>query len=442
MPIPTKATRKLLRSRERLVKPASWRSLLAAGAAYAVAELGLGLLLGFFPLGRAEALLFFAIRPWLLIAAAALAAGLPLRQRVIIYGASLILAASSETIFLLSLGADRPWPEAARGILAGGILVIVIDAGVQLGRRMLPRFGTALASAGLLALLFVPNILRPYEAVVLHGGKGEAAVRRDLMLMSALPLMWGEMGPLDPTSKPAAAFALLEREFAIRPLDVLDENSLATGRLLLLAQPRALAPTELVALDSWIRAGGRALILIDPALFWPSELPLGDIRRPPSIGLLGPLLRHWGLWLEAPQERKSVVEHLQAGPRKRRLAMFAPGRFLREGGPCAIHPPGHVARCRLGKGEAILLADADMMHDRLWVGPAADGAERHARISDNPLLIADWLDDLAGTRRERVAAPVQWLDEGHGPLAALVLALLPLLAAAAPLALGLFFTRS
>jgi hypothetical protein len=406
-----------------------------------VAELGLALLLGFFALGRAEALLFFAIRPWLLIAAAALAASLPLRQRAIIYGASLILASSSQTTFLLSLGADQPWFEAGRGLLAGAILVIAIDAAVQLGRRMLPRFGTALASAGLLALLLVPNILRPYEAVVLHSGVGEAAVRRDLMLMSALPLMWGEMGTLDPASKPAAIFALLEREFRIRPLDVLDDDALASGRLLLLAQPRALAPTELVALDDWIRAGGRALILTDPALFWPSELPLGDIRRPPSIGLLGPLLKHWGLWLEAPQERKSLVQHLEVGPNTRRLALFAPGRFEREGGSCAIRPPGLVARCRLGKGEAILLADADMMHDRLWEGPTADGAERHARISDNPLLIADWLDDLSGANRERVTAPVQWLDEGRGPLAALLLALLPLLAAAAPLALGLFFTR-
>jgi hypothetical protein len=406
-----------------------------------VAELGLALLLGFFALGRAEALLFFAIRPWLLIAAAALAASLPLRQRAIIYGASLILASSSQTTFLLSLGADQPWFEAGRGLLAGAILVIAIDAAVQLGRRMLPRFGTALASAGLLALLLVPNILRPYEAVVLQSGGGEAAVRSDLMLMSALPLMWGEMGPLDPTSKPAAIFALLEREFAIRPLDVLDDDALASGRLLLLAQPRALAPTELVALDDWMRAGGRALILTDPALFWPSELPLGDIRRPPSIGLLGPLLKHWGLWLEAPQERKSLVQHLEVGSNTRRLALFAPGRFEREGGSCAIRPPGLVARCRLGKGEAILLADADMMHDRLWVGPSADGAERHARISDNPLLIADWLDDLSGANRERVTAPVQWLDEGRGPLAALLLALLPLLAAAAPLALGLFSTR-
>jgi hypothetical protein len=165
-------------------------------------------------------------------------------------------------------------------------------------------------------------------------------------------------------------------------------------------------------------------------LFWPSELALGDIRRPPAIGLLGPLLTHWGLQLEPPQDRKAVVAH--PGPGKRRLAMFAPGRFASSGGSCVVDPLGHLARCKLGKGQAILLADADMMHDRLWVGRGPDGAERHARISDNPLLIADWLDELSGSKRQRAAAAVEWMSGAPSGPRALMLALLLILAAAAP----------
>ena len=44
-------------------------------------------------------------------------------------------------------------------------------------------------------------------------------------------------------------------------------------------------------------------ILTDPVLVWPSELALSDIRRPPPVGLLGPLLTHWGLRLEASEMR-------------------------------------------------------------------------------------------------------------------------------------------
>jgi hypothetical protein len=403
--------------------------LLAGGAAYAAAELGLGLLFGFFALGRAEALLFLALRPWLLIGAAAAIARRPLRIRAFFYASSLVLATLSESLFLFALGAENPWPEAGRGSVAGTMAAIAADAVVQLGRRTLPRFGRLVAAAGLFALLLMPGSLRPYEAMVLGTGDREWAVRQDLMLMSALPLEWGEKGPFDPASRAAAIHASLAKEFVLRPLDVLDDKSLASGRLLLLAQPRGLAPAELVALDAWVRRGGKALILTDPALHWPSELPLGDIRRPPAIGLLGPLLTHWGLGLEQPRERRAVVR--SSGPHERRLAMFAPGRFVKTGGNCKVEPPGHLARCRLGKGEATLVADADLMHDRLWVAPGDDGAERHARISDNPLLVADWLDELRGVERERAAAPVQWIAPGRNSMTAFLLALLPLAAASA-----------
>ncbi|MDP8914081.1 MAG: GldG family protein, partial [Pseudomonadota bacterium] len=263
-------------------------------------------------------------------------------------------------------------------------------------------------------------------------GRTEAAEKPDLMLLTALPLVWGELGPLDASSRPAAAFKSLEREFAVRPLDVLDRTSLGSGTLLLLAQPRALAPTEFVALDDWVRNGGRALILTDPQLIWPSELPLGDIRRPPAIGLLGPVLEHWGLRLDPPAEPRAKVEQISSDSANRRLVMFAPGRLSSNTRLCTVALHAALADCRIGKGRAIVLADADMLHDRLWVGPVGSGTERHTRLADNPLVVADQLDALAGVKRERLAGNVQWFDPAADRRLAVALGLFPLLLAATP----------
>lgn len=434
MPIRTKAAEKRDPPRDpRADGLRTAAGMIAAGALFAAAELLIVVSTGFFGWGRAEALLFFALRPWLLIAAAAAVSRCGWRERATFYGAGLFLAAISESLFLVGLGAENPWPEAARGLLAGGLAALVIDTAVQLARRFLGRFGTAIGAVGAMALLLLPGALRPYEAIAIGRSATKPGERRDLMLLTALPLIWGEKGPLDPGSRPAAAFPMLEREFSVRALDVLDATSLGTGSLLLLAQPRALAPSELADLDAWIRRGGRALILTDPALQWPSELPLGDIRRPPPIGLLRPLLDHWGLELEGPAKPGIVLEEIKVGGERRRLAMLAPGRFATRGGSCRIGATPYIARCRIGSGEAILIADADMLHDRLWVG-GSSGTARHARTSDNPLILAEFLDALGGTHRVRAEQPVEWLSGGANRTAALLLALLPLLAAAAPAA--------
>jgi hypothetical protein len=307
----------------------------------------------------------------------------------------------------------------------------VADAAIQLGRRLLKRAGVALAAAALAALFIVPGGLAPYEAILLAEPKRTPQPRPDVMLMSALPLMWSELGPLDPEGRPAAAYHALEREFRIRPLDVLDAPSLGRGWLLLLAQSRALAPDEFVALDAWVRKGGRALILTDPMLLWPSELPLGDIRRPPAIGLLRPLLDHWGLALEPPRRHRAEVEHIAIGGRDRRMILFAPGRFSKLGRACAIHSRGFLADCRIGAGRALLIADADLMHDGLWAGEGAAAGQRHVRIADNPLILADLLDELAGERRIRAEGPIEWIAPSADRRLALGLAFLPLGVAAA-----------
>lgn len=420
--------------------PLAW--LLAGAAAFAAAELAAGLLIGrFFDWGRAEALLFLAFRPPLLLAVVLLAARYGGRSRVALYGLALLAAGLGESLLLAAL-AGAPWLEMLRGWAAGAGLVLMLDLAIQVGRRIRGRAGQAAAAALAALLLFLPGALAPYEALVLGPtGARPSAARPVLLLMTGLPIVWGETGPFDPASRPAAAYRLLRHEYAVRPLDHLDARSLSGGRLMLLAQPRALEPTELVAIDGWVRRGGRLLVLVDPALRWPSRLPPGDLRRPPSASRLSPLLDHWGLRLETAPARPLVVDHLRAGPATRRLALAAPGRFVALGERCRVGPRDFLASCRIDAGRVLLVADADLMHDGLWTGPGRRGAERHARQADNGLLIADWLDRLAGLDRRRAARPVRWLRPGTDPSRALLLAALPILLLAGGAAMHRFIHR-
>lgn len=364
-------------------------------------------------------------RPWLLLVAALWIAPWSRRRRMLFYALALVLAGLSETLLLVSLGGD-PRAELARGWAAGAIAAAFIDLVVQLGIRR-GCLGQAFATALIVMLLVVPGGQRPYEWIVLGTtGARPSASRPPLLLMTALPLAWGETGPLDPASRPAAAFAELEREFDIRPIDYLDDTSLGRGRLMLLAQPRALAPAELVALDGWVRRGGRLLVLADPELSWPSDLPIGDPRRAPATSQLAPLLDHWGLRLEAPTQRLAL-EHVRSGDADRMVALETPGRWQAHGGACRLGAGDFLAACALGSGRAMLIADADLLRDGLWVAAGPHGAERHRRLSDNPLAVADWLDRLGGVDRSRAAAPVRWQRRDSNQGRAIAVAVLPIL---------------
>lgn len=403
----------------RLTLPA----LIAAAALLAAAETGFYLLSGgFFALGRAEALPFIALRPWILLIAALMAVRQPLRRRLLLYFLFLLMAAASETLLVLSLGAADPWPEMLRGLAAGAILALLLDLVLQASRRV-SRWGPAVAALALLLLFLTPFALQPYAALVMPAEERQSQEKPQLLLMTALPIIWGEGGAFDPESRPAAAYLALEREFAVRPIDFLDEESLGAAPLLLLAQPRALAPAELVTLDAWIRAGGKALILTDPALMWPTRLPLGDIRRPPPAGLLGPLLAHWRLALDPPARRGEPLTELRLGERK--LVVAAPGRFGTGNPNCRLGAAGLMADCAVGSGRAILLADADLLHDMSWVGPGPNGTSRAGRLADNPAVVADLLDRLQRIERPRADGAVQWATAGADRNKALLLAMIP-----------------
>jgi hypothetical protein len=126
------------------------------------------------------------------------------------------------------------------------------------------------------------------------------------------------------------------------------------GRLLLMAHPPAQPAEDLVALDQWVRGGGRVLLLADPMLEWPSERPVGDPLRPPPIFMDTGLLAHWGLRLDAPEERGAVRKELGGFD----VITASPGRLF---GKCEISEDRMVARCTLGKGRATIVADADIL---------------------------------------------------------------------------------
>ena len=106
-----------------------------------------------------------------------------------------------------------------------------------------------------------------------------------------------------------------ETRYRVVPISVTDPAELAKGRLLLMAQPLAQPAEDLVALDRWVRRGGRVLLLADPMLEWPSKRPLGDPLRPPPMFMDTGLLAHWGLRLDAPDERGRAEARSSAASR-------------------------------------------------------------------------------------------------------------------------------
>ena len=199
------------------------------------------------------------------------------------------------------------------------------------------------------------------------------AAKPSLGLMTTLPLQWSEGGieaDLAAEAKPHPVYARLQTRYDIRPLDNFDTLNKSPVSLVLLAQPRALGPSELVKLDAWVRAGGRILILADPALQWGSLYPLGDKRRPLFTSLLSPLFSHWGLELVLPMTDEQAVVLREVDGLSIRTQ--TPGEWLPKTGKvsatCAIASHRLLADCRIGKGRALLVADADLLDTVYWEG--------------------------------------------------------------------------
>jgi ABC-type uncharacterized transport system len=222
-----------------------------------------------------------------------------------------------------------------------------------------------------------------------------------LGIITTLPLRWGEGDIntlIDANSQPLPAYVALEADYQINLIDGLDAEALKKTDVLLLAQPRAFAPHEFNALDTWIRAGGRALILADPALAWESAHPIGDKRRPLFTSLMSPLFTHWGIDLVLPMESsgEKIALRRVSG---HELQTVTPGAWQPRAGAksahCVIENNGLTTQCTLGKGQAVLIADADLLHAEFWQGTGIryiSGADDFG----NMMLIKQYLKQLRG----------------------------------------------
>ena len=191
------------------------------------------------------------------------------------------------------------------------------------------------------------------------GGQAAAPAKRPVLhLLTGLPLAFGESFTLDAPKSPV--MAALEREYDVRLVD--GPETLPAGGLLLAAQPRALTPERLVALDRWVRGGGRLLLLADPRLTWPSDLPLGDPQRPPYAFSDTGLLAHWGLRSESPAVGASGTARFPVAGRE--VESDSAGRLSRSAGPCRVAVDERSADCRIGRGRALVVADADFLRMR------------------------------------------------------------------------------
>jgi hypothetical protein len=185
--------------------------------------------------------------------------------------------------------------------------------------------------------------------------------RPTLLLLTSLPLVFGENFSLDQAGSPA--LNALQSRYRVVPISVTDPAQLAKGGLLLMAHPLAQPAEDLVGLDQWVRRGGRLLLLADPMLEWPSERPLGDILRPPPMFMDTGLLAHWGLRLDAPERRGEAAGKLGGFD----ILTISPGQLF---GRCRISDDRLVAHCGIGKGRVTVVADADLL-DSSALGPKA-----------------------------------------------------------------------
>lgn len=213
------------------------------------------------------------------------------------------------------------------------------------------RRALAFLSAAALAVAAVAFVTTSREPASLP--PRPPADRPMLMLLTSLPLLFSEDFALQGSGSPA--LKKLQTRYRIVPISVTNGTELRRGGLLLMAQPPAQTAENLVTLDAWVRGGGRVLLLADPLLEWPSKRPLGDPLRPQPMFTDTGLLAHWGLRLDAPDE---------CGPAMRKLGGYSaltvsPGLLF---GPCDVSRDRLVASCRIGRGGATIVADADLLN--------------------------------------------------------------------------------
>lgn len=206
-----------------------------------------------------------------------------------------------------------------------------------------------------------------------------------LGLMTSLPIYWGEPGEmgdlLNGSVEPHRVRTLLEDEYTLLPLDALGAtdgtpiDELNRIEQLLVAQPRALTAADNVALDRWVRSGGRLLLVLDPMMTDHSEYAIGDKRRYNDVALIPPVLNRWGLtfaYQEGAQPRRVAVGDAQLPVAAFGTLSISPS--AKSGSSCRIEAQGVIARCQIGEGAVMIVADATFLN--------AEGGEEADRATE------------------------------------------------------------
>lgn len=364
------------------------RSWVASLLFIATASVAAWLLLQW-PLGRVDPL--FAV-PWLAVAAlAAVRVAGRLHRPLIWLSATAASFAAVQWALAETLAGEDPVSQI---LVSAGCAALAL--GLMLAKRWRqPETGPrkwawrAARVTGAVAWIFGPF------ALLASGYAPQVpAPKPRVTMMTSLPIVWSNAKnvaealaaktPVDP------AFAILDQYTRLSPVDSLTDAQLAQTDVLFLAHPRAMAPADLVRVDIWVRGGGRALILADGLSGWEPPFALGDSRNPPITSLLTPLLDHWGIGLAAPSD----AAPLMVQTRTSRVRLHSPGRFDHIPPKCLDRADAIILQCRLGKGEAILVADADLLSENLW-RDGGQGDVWRDRSADNMAWILDQFDDLA-----------------------------------------------
>lgn len=400
----------------------SFLALLLAGAAVLFA----GLVPGVLETGRVDPL------DWLMPAGAALLALILFESRGGMPPApgrlGLLWAVLALPLALMCAQAGSRLPWAGLALFGLGLAVAAVLLALAVRRGRAARW--AVAAALMLALLGVG----PIAGRLTDTWTGRSH-RPTVGVLSALPLYGAPSGGGDVlrgVGLRSPLWRALEVRLRLRPLDALEGRAVQGLDSLLLAQPRVLAPAELVTLDRWVREGGHAVILADADLRWPDDRPLGDPRHAPRTSALGTLLTHWGLTLApvSPDGARGIERRVLADGALLQLA--GASRFTSsKGAACALEDQGLIARCRVGRGTALLMADADWINDDLWTLDPAHPLDRAQWTSDAVPMLSHWLGGGA-------SEPTLWRSwlAGEAPLVSALreaLLLLVLLALAAAL---------
>lgn len=281
-------------------------------------------------------------------------------------------------LFALSVGRRSPPQLFVAGLTLLGLgalaqlligqAAIAIVYGMGIGSIALV-LGFAIARIGRLIWRHSAALVLVFATLLLPFGRWEAAVTPgtgpSVAVLSSLPL--GVTGSPEGQRLTRA----LEQRGPVTLLDSVPARGPAAERLLLV-QPRALTGEEMVAIDGWVRRGGQAVVLDDPQLEWRGDRPLGAPGGPLTASLLDPLMARWGVRLELPavQESGPRTIPLRGGA----LTLPSPGFFTRLSPTCTLLLDAHVARCRVGAGNALMIADADWIDPRQWLAqPRARG---------------------------------------------------------------------